>query len=245
RNPGSGGVMCGRYVVASEPVQLAERFAAVDRTDGAVRVDYNVTPTKTVPIVVERGGQRTIRPVRWGLIPTWAKQADSGPPLINARAETLTSKPSFAESAARRRCLMPATGWYEWRPDDSRRQPFLCTRSDGAELAMAAVFSAWLPPGERQPLVTCAVVTTEAFGELADVHPRMPLVLPASRWGEWLDQQRTEVTGLLEPDPAVYRALEIRPVSTEVNNMRNNHPGLLERVEPAPEPAEQAVLFGS
>src|SRR5690606_42100079 len=129
--------------------------------------------------------------------------------------------------------------------DDSRRQPFLCRRSDGAELAMGAVSSAWLPPGGRQPVVPCAVVSTEACGELADVHPRMPLVLPASRWGEWLDQQRTEVTGLLEPDPAVDRALEIRPVSTEVNNMRNNPPGLLERVEPAPEPAEQAVLFGS
>lgn len=244
--------MCGRYAVGTGPATLAEEFAATDRTGGAVGPDYNVTPTRTVPIVVERlaagGSERTLRPVRWGLVPTWAKDTTSGPPMINARAETISSKPAHAESAARRRCLMPATGWYEWQPGDRRRQPYFCTRRDGADLAMAAVFSTWWPPDSatKEPLVTCAVVTTDAMGELAGIHHRMPLVLSEDRWESWLDPQRTEIEGLLvPPGPELLSELELRPVSTEVNSMRNNHPQLLDRVEPAPPPAEQAVLFDS
>lgn len=233
--------MCGRYAVSADPAALAGEFGAFDRTEQLVGPDFNVTPTKTVPIVVERGGERSLRPVRWGLVPTWAKDPDSGPPMINARAETITSKPAYAESAARRRCLMPATGWYEWRPEDRRRQPYLCSRGDGASLAMAAVFSAWFSPGEP-PLVTCAVVTTEAVGEFAEVHHRMPLVLPEHKWESWLDPNRTEVEDLLSADAGVLDELALTPVSTEVNNMRNNHPALL---DPAPEPAEQAALFES
>ncbi|GAA0516829.1 DUF159 family protein [Saccharopolyspora subtropica] len=238
--------MCGRYAVRRGPAALAEEFAAVDRTAGAVAADFNITPTKTVPIVVQRGTERSVRPVRWGLVPTWAKEVGSGPPMINARAETITTKPAYAESARRRRCLMPATGWYEWRPGDRRRQPYLCARRDGASLAMAAVFSAWWPPNPAdQPLVTCAVVTTEATGELAGIHPRMPLVLPADRWADWLDPRRSHIDELLAPDPEVLDELTIHPVSTEVNSMRNNHPGLLDRTEPVPEPAEQTALFES
>jgi putative SOS response-associated peptidase YedK len=229
---------------------LASEFDALDRTEGAVAADYNVTPTKTVPIIVERFSgtnvERSMRPVRWGLVPTWAKEPGSGPPMINARAESITSKPAYAESAARRRCLMPATGWYEWQPGNARRQPYLCTRGDGASLAMAAVFSAWWPPNHTDgPLVTCAVVTTQAVGDLADIHHRMPLVLSERQWADWLDPQRTDIADLLSPAADVLAELELRPVSTEVNNMRNNHPELLRRVEPAPEPAEQAALFES
>ena len=238
--------MCGRYAVSNDPAALAGEFDAVDRTEGFVGPDYNVTPTKTVPIIVERAGERSVRPVRWGLVPSWAKDASSGPPMINARAESITVKPAYAESAARRRCLMPATGWYEWQPGDRRRQPFLCTRRDGGSLAMAAVFSAWWGPESPEPLVTCAVVTIQALGEFADVHHRMPLVLGEHRWADWLDPRRAEVDDLLaEPGHDVLGELELRPVSSEVNNMRNNRPELLERVEPAPASAEQTALFES
>ncbi len=242
--------MCGRYAIQRDPALLAGQFDAVDRTAGMITADYNVTPTKTVPIVVERfAGSRTersVRPVRWGLVPSWANDADSGPPMINARAESITSKPAYAESAARRRCLMPATGWYEWQPGDRRRQPVLCSRGDGAELAMAAVFSAWWSPNRTDgPLVTCAVVTTEATGEFAGIHHRMPLVLAGDRWADWLDPGRTEVAELLAPAPDVLGELRAHPVSSEVNSVRHNRPELLERVEPVPEPAEQAALFES
>ncbi|RRO15182.1 SOS response-associated peptidase [Saccharopolyspora rhizosphaerae] len=238
--------MCGRYAVRQDPAALAQEFAAADRTGGATGADFNITPTKTVPIVVQRGAERSVRPVRWGLVPTWAEEADGGPPMINARAETITTKPAFSESARRRRCLMPATGWYEWKPGDARRQPHLCRRRDGRSLAMAAVFSAWWDPKSiRQPLVTCAVVTTAAAGELAEVHHRMPLVLPEDRWADWLDPRRSEIDELLRPEPSVLGELALHTVSTEVNSMRNNRPDLLEPADPVPAPAEQAVLFES
>ncbi|MBE9375842.1 SOS response-associated peptidase [Saccharopolyspora sp. HNM0983] len=237
--------MCGRYAVSLDPAALAGEFDAVDRTAGSIGPDFNVTPTRTVPIVVQRGADRSVRPVRWGLVPTWAAEIGNGPPLINARAETLTGKPSFADAAARRRCLMPATGWFEWRPDDPRRQPYLCSGGDGASLAMAAVFSAWWPPeSPDRPLVSCAVVTAAARGPAAEIHHRMPLLLPAQRWDEWLDPERTQPGDLLEPDPEAYR-LRISPVSAEVNSMRHNRPDLLEPTEELPMPAEQAALFES
>ncbi|QGK72399.1 SOS response-associated peptidase [Allosaccharopolyspora coralli] len=236
--------MCGRYAVRHDPAMLAHEFDAFDRTEGEVAPDFNVSPTRTVPVVVQRGRERTLRPVRWGLVPTWAKDTTSGPPMINARAESITTKPAYAESVAHRRCLMPATGWFEWSPGDRTRQPHLCGRSDGASLGMAAVFSAWWPQASEAPLVTCAVVTTEAVGEFADVHHRMPLVLPRRRWQEWLDPESTDVAELLSGvDSGVLTELELRPVSPEVNSIRNNHPGLLERVAPAVEP--QPALFES
>ncbi|GAB2664701.1 SOS response-associated peptidase [Saccharopolyspora gloriosae] len=242
--------MCGRYAVRRDPAALAAEFDAVDRSERLLAPDYNVTPTKTVPIVVERatgtGVERSVRPVRWGLVPTWAKDATSGPPMINARAETITQKPAYADSAARRRCLMPATGWYEWKPGDRRRQPYLCAHRDGASLAMAAVFSAWWAPDSTSaPLVTCAVVTTDAVGELVGVHHRMPLVLPRDAWADWLDPARTDVRELLEPDPGMLGELTLNTVSSDVNNMRNNRPDLLEPADPLPEPAEQGALFDS
>ena len=141
---------------------------------------------------------------------------------------------------------MPATGWFEWRPDDARRQPYLCRGGDGASLAMAAMFSAWWSPETpERPLISCAVVTTGARGPAADIHHRMPLLLPADRWDDWLDPERTSPGDLLEAEPRAYRQLRITPVSPEVNSMRNNRPDLLEPTEELPMPAEQAALFES
>ncbi len=259
--------MCGRYAVQHDPAALAAEFDALDRSGGALGPDYNVTPTKTVPIVVERlvsagsgqsrpspsgagprSSERSVRPVRWGLVPQWAKDMRSGPPMINARAESIVSKPAFAESAARRRCLVPAAGWYEWKPGDGRRQPYFCARHDGASLAMAGVFSAWWPPDapDNGPLVSCAVVTTAAAGEFADIHHRMPLLLPADRWVDWLDPNRTDPSSLLTGiTPGLLEELELRPVSTEVNNMRNNGPHLVERVDPPLDEPGELALFDS
>src|SRR5437764_970037 len=126
--------MWGRYAVSNDPAALAGEFDAVDRTEGLVGPDYNVTPAKTVPIIVQRGGERSVRPVRWGLVPTWSKDANSGPPMINARAESITVKPAYAESAARRCCLLPATGWYAWQARHRRRPPVVFPRRAGRGL---------------------------------------------------------------------------------------------------------------
>ncbi|ASO22480.1 putative SOS response-associated peptidase YedK [Actinoalloteichus hoggarensis] len=236
--------MCGRYAITRDPARLAAEFDADDGTDGAYAgPDHNVTPTRMVPIIVERmpadGGaaRRTVRLVRWGLVPPWAKDPSDGPPMINARAETITEKPAYRDAAARRRCLVPADGWYEWKPTAERKQPYFAAHEDGRTLAMAAVFSVWWRPpsepgAEPAPLVTAAVVTTDAVGETADIHHRMPLVLPRDAWGDWLDPARTAVPELLAaPDPDLVAGIRVHPVSPAVNSMRNNGPELMERIE--------------
>ncbi|GAA4885616.1 SOS response-associated peptidase [Saccharopolyspora cebuensis] len=237
--------MCGRYASTKDLGRLAAEFAALDATGGAAPgADFNVAPTKQVLTVVQRhprteDGQRdesrterSIRVMRWGLVPPWAKDPKIGNRMINAKAETVTGKPAFRSAAKRHRCLLPADGWYEWKRDGDRKQPYFTTSPDGTSLAMAGLFETWRDPAaeEPEPLVTCAVLTTEALGPAAEVHHRMPLVLPSDRWADWLDPDRADATDLLAPDPALVAALEIRPVSSAVNNVRNNGSALVERV---------------
>ncbi len=245
--------MCGRYASTRNPATLAVEFDAIDATDGAApAADYNVAPTKPVCSVVTRHPRdahgvpdqdrtvRSIRVMRWGLVPHWAKDPATGSRMINARAESAATKPTFRDAVARRRCLLPADGWYEWQatPGRRRKQPFFITPADGSGLAMAGLWSTWRPasaPGEAPApvLVTCAVVTTDAVGPLAQIHDRMPLILPAPAWAAWLDPDSDDPSPLLAPPPAqLVDALELRPVSTAVNNVRRDGPELVERDEP-------------
>jgi putative SOS response-associated peptidase YedK len=242
--------VCGRYASTKNPATLAAEFDAVDTTgEDAPRPDFNVAPTKQVISVVNRHPrddqgradpdrtERSLRVMRWGLIPHWAKSKSIGSKMINARADTVGSKPAFRTSLAKRRCLLPADGWFEWRRDASGRQPFFMTRGGGASLAMAGLWSTWRDPSadaDAPPLVTCAVLTTDAVGQLAGIHDRMPLLLAPSAWAEWLDPDRASVDDLLgEPDRALIDMLELRPVSDAVNSVRNNGPELLKEVAPA------------
>ncbi|GGM80120.1 DUF159 family protein [Longimycelium tulufanense] len=246
--------MCGRYAATKDPAQLAAEFDALDMTgDTAPGPDHNVAPTKPVLAVVERhprepGGEpdptrteRTIRVMRWGLVPAWAKDPSIGSRMINARSETAAEKPAYRTSLARRRCLLPADGWYEWKREGDTRQPYYVTSEDNASLALAGIWTTWRPTDlaeDAPPLVTCAVLTTDSVGELADIHERMPVMLPAPAWASWLDPDRTDVADLLAaPDEELHHSLELRPVSTAVNNVRNNGPQLVARVDPDAEPA--------
>ena len=140
---------------------------------------------------------------------------------------------------SRRRCLIPADGWYEWRRNGGHKQPFFITPVDGSSLAMAGLWSTWRGSDSDVPLVTCAVLTTDAVGPLTEIHDRMPLILPAPAWSAWLDPDSADPGELLAPPAAqLVDALELRPVSTAVNNVRHYGPELVERVEP-----EQAALL--
>jgi putative SOS response-associated peptidase YedK len=195
--------------------------------------------------VVDRGRTvRSIRVMRWGLVPHWAKDPKIGSRLINARAESAGRKPAFRDALARRRCLLPADGWYEWQRSNSlsgashrgsSKQPFFITPADGSALAMAGLWSTWRPPEHTAPpMVSCAVLTTDAVGPLAEIHDRMPLILPAQAWQAWLDPDSDDPGDLLAPPSAqLVHALELRPVSTAVNNIRRDGPELVKRVEPA------------
>ena len=240
--------MCGRYAATKDPATLAAEFDALDDLDDhAPATDYNVAPTKDVVAVVQRHPRdedgepdpsttvRSLRVMRWGLIPAWAKDRSIGARMINARAETAATTSAFRTSVAKRRCLVPADGWYEWKRDGKVKQPFFMTGPDGHSLAMAGLWTVWRDPNQKDapPVVSTAVLTTDAIGQLTDVHDRMPKLMTPDLWASWLDPDVDDVTELLATPPSLdlVESLELRPVSTKVNSVRNNGPELLEREE--------------
>jgi putative SOS response-associated peptidase YedK len=252
--------MCGRYASSRRPEDLAEEFDIVEsRIHEALAPDYNVAPTKEVYAVVERPPsheseeppQRQLRVVTWGLVPSWAKDPSIGNRMINARMETVAEKPAYKRAFAKRRCLLPADGYFEWYPTDeltakgqskskrARKQPFFIHPQDGGILAMAGLYEIWRDPTKADDdpdrfRWTCTVITTNAEDAVGHIHDRAPLMVDRDRWSAWLDP-RTEGPDLLDLlEPATPGRLEAYPVSTLVSNVRNNGPELLE-----PLPLEQ------
>src|SRR5215469_10331285 len=214
--------MCGRFVSARKRLELLEEFSierdrVVDGPDPEPGPDYNVAPTRRVFAVMEPRPRdqerdeepagppaRELRVVRWGLVPFWAKDASGGGRLINARAETVAVKPAFRRAFARRRCILPADGYYEWLsvPDEEkkgkqRKQPYYIHRADGGGLAFAGIYELWrdqsLPDDhERAWLWTAAIITTQATDEVGQIHDRMPMVITPEHWEEWLNPDNSE-----------------------------------------------------
>jgi putative SOS response-associated peptidase YedK len=250
--------MCGRFAVTTDPAALAEKIQALDESRAARAAEsagpnYNVAPTTKITTVVRRHDEpddeptRRVRLMRWGLVPPWAKTGSDGAPeskgpqLINARAEKVTTSPAFRSSAKSKRCLVPMDGYYEWRanPDTeagkkARKTPFYLHRADGEMLFMAGLWSVWKSDKDATPLLSCTIITTDAVGELAEIHDRMPLIVPERDWDRWLDPDAAADLEFLAAPPDV-RGIEMREISTLVNNVRNNGPELLEPAEPQPE----------
>ncbi len=246
--------MCGRFVTASSPTLLAERFHVDEQRASAADPDYNVAPRTEVPVVRERADDdattRVLSRLRWGLIPTWAKDPSIGDRLINARAETVLDKPAYRRSFAIRRCIIPADGFYEWRripagPGDTRarKEPVYIHRRDGEPLAFAGLWSVWKVPeafagtlGETDGwLRSCAIVTTRANDLLAPIHDRMPVVLPDGTWDRWLDPRAGSTRGALDAltellVPAPDDWFEVYAVSSRVNQAVDHDADLIRRV---------------
>jgi putative SOS response-associated peptidase YedK len=218
--------MCGRFVATATPAQLAD-YLHVDaiRTE-ALDPSWNVAPTDAVYAAAEnREHQRLLGTYQWGLVPFWAKDAKGGARMINARAETLTSK--FRRTFERRRCLLPADGFYEWEKlDDGKKQPWFIHRADGAPMVFAGLWEVWKPEGateDDEPLRTCSIITTAANELLAPIHDRMPLVLNPQDFDRWLDRDLTDVESLRDLlVPGDPRSLVRYEVSPAVNSVRNN-----------------------
>lgn len=268
--------MCGRYAATARPEDLVEEFEVdEDLTSAPARSilatpqvpspgepDYNMAPTKQAPVIVARrpgtgipadepaAPRRQLRLLTWGLVPSWAKDTTGGPRMINARAETLGEKPAFARIAGARRCLVPATGWYEWQHSPvatdakgaPRKQPFFVHRADGEPLALAGLYEFWRDPSRDRDdplawLATFTIVTQAAEPGLDRLHDRQPVVLDRSDWRRWLDPDAglAQVADLLAPSTLRDRAdlgrFAAYPVTTAVNGVRNNGPHLL---DPAP-----------
>jgi putative SOS response-associated peptidase YedK len=220
--------MCGRYTLSTPADVLAELFEL--EVVPALRPRYNIAPTQNAPIVRSKGESRKLDLLRWGLIPHWAKEKSMGNRMINARSETVADKPSFRSSFKRQRCLVPADGFYEWKIDGSVKQPYHIRLKDGRPFAMAGLWSRWQDP-EGEDILTYTILTTEPNPLLADIHNRMPVILPPDAYDIWLgESSREDLQALLQSYPAA--DMEAGPVSRLVNNPTHDDPRCIEWAEP-------------
>lgn len=240
--------MCGRYVIAYGPEMLVHGFSATRVVPFPQR--YNVAPQSQVPVVFDtRDGERVVELMRWGLVPHWAKDASIGNRLNNARAESVADKPSFRQALRRRRCIVPASGFYEWQALPAAvgggKQPWYISPKDGPWFAFAGLFEAWRPkpvagaePGDW--LLTCCIVTTAANALMAPIHDRMPVILAPERWNEWLSREPgdpAELAPLLQPAPA--DTMQAWPVARTVNRSSAQGPELIAPLASPPEPGNK------
>lgn len=245
--------MCGRFVSATPPDQIAAYFGA-EEPEALLDPSYNVAPTKDVYAVLADGGVRHVDAFHWGLIPLWAKDAKIGAKMINARAESLADKNAFKSAFRKRRCLIPADGFFEWQktgvPTAAKgkgkapKQPYFISRPDGEPYAFAGLWEVWRgPERDQEPLRSCTIITTDPNEVMATIHDRMPVMLPESAWDAWLDRDNDdlELLGKLLV-PADPRLTELRPISTDVNNVRNDGVHLLDEVELAPAAIQEPLL---
>ncbi len=222
--------MCGRFSLAVVPESLRALFKLAREIELPPR--YNIAPSQEVGAVrAAADGASELALLRWGLIPHWAKDPSIGARTINARAETLAEKPSFRTAFRKRRCLIPADGFYEWAQREGKKQPYFVQMREGEPFAMAGLWERWRRP-DGNDVESCAIVTCGANGLLRPFHHRMPVILPADDFGRWLDPAENDsrtLQPLLRPYPG--GAMKIHPVSVHVNNLRNDDPRCVEPMD--------------
>lgn len=222
--------MCGRYTLTASPEAVRALFGYDEQPNFPAR--YNIAPTQPIGIVRLVDGRRHFALVRWGLLPSWVKDPKAFTLIINARGEGVIDKPAFRAAMKRRRCLIPADGFYEWKPGAPRKQPFFIHAKSGAPLAFAGLWETWTGPNGEE-LDTAAIVTTGANRALSPLHDRMPVIIPPEAYDAWLGKGEIEcnadvalASSLLRPAPD--DLLEAYPVSTDVNRVANDNPKLLD-----------------
>ncbi len=222
--------MCGRYFQYRGPAAVVRYFETVNPVPN-LAPSFNRAPTQDA-LVLRRHpetGARHLDPLRWGLVPRWAKDPSVGSRMINARSESLTEKPAFREAFARRRCIVTADGFYEWRTEGKSKQPFAVAMGDGAPMPLAGLWEGWRAP-DGSILRTCTIVTTEATPRLSLLHERMPVILPREAWSAWLGEEpaaEADLLALLRPFPG--ERLKVWPVSPRVGRVAEDDDGLLQR----------------
>jgi putative SOS response-associated peptidase YedK len=229
--------MCGRYSITSPPEAIQRIFQVPELPNLPAR--YNVAPTQDVPVVrldtrEEGDGGRHLVQLRWGLIPFWADDPSIASRMINARAESAADKPAFRAAFDRRRCLVVADGFYEWKSPDQkgqRKQPYRIELKSGEPFGFAGLWERWTNPEDQSVLETCTILTTEANAYLKDIHPRMPVMLSPEAFGPWLDPatDKAAAQDLLQPYPA--EQLTAYPISTRVNVVANDDPSVIEPLD--------------
>jgi putative SOS response-associated peptidase YedK len=224
--------MCGRYTLTAESALLEDRFAC-RLSDVSYRSSYNIAPGQAVMAVVKAEAELRAGLLRWGLVPSWAKDPKMGYRMINARAETVAEKPSFRRALRQRRCLILADGFYEWRREGRQKTPMYIRLRSGEPFAFAGIWEHWQGP-DGTPLSTCAILTTAANALMQPIHQRMPVMLDRAAESLWLDGEVTEPQALLPVlAPFASEAMEAYEVSSEVNSARHNSPACITPVAPA------------
>lgn len=226
--------MCGRYALTLAQGKMAELFGLPETLDIVPR--YNIAPTQPVIAIWEAEARRRAHFARWGLVPGWVKDPRSFSLLINARAESMAEKPAFRDALKHGRCVVPASGYYEWHTGpDGHKQPYYISRADGAPLAMAGLYASWMGPNGEE-IDSLATITVPANGQLSGIHHRMPAILSdAAQWDAWLDVRRVSAAEAAPlARPLADGLLAFHPVSRRVNSARDDDPGLIEAVTPEP-----------
>ncbi|HKT87764.1 MAG TPA: SOS response-associated peptidase [Candidatus Sulfotelmatobacter sp.] len=233
--------MCGRYRLSRRKQIVEERFDAAGDEDWEPR--YNVAPTQPVPVIRQhpKDPKRVMSLVRWGLIPSWSKDASGAAKMINARAETAHTLPAFQDALRRRRCLVPADGFYEWQKRGSTKQPYCFEVNDGQLFAFAGLWERWKDPNGNW-VKTCSILTTTPNAVTSAVHDRMPVILDPENYDVWLDPGMTKVEALTEMlKPYDARLMRCFPVSTRINQVKNDDAECARPVEA--ETPRQSELF--
>jgi putative SOS response-associated peptidase YedK len=222
--------MCGRYTLTSAPDVVRNLFGYGGHPNFPAR--YNIAPTQPIAVVRLVNGKRQFALMRWGLLPSWVKDPKALSLIFNARGEGVTDRPAFRAAVRRRRCLIPANGFYEWKEGATRKQPYFIRAKSGSPLAFAGLWETWAGPNGEE-LDTAAIVTTAASSAVSALHDRMPVIIPPEAFGLWLGEGEVEGAADLSVAMALIRPapeglLEAYPVSTNVNRVVNDHPELLD-----------------
>jgi len=232
--------VCGRFHLDTPIEKIAREFGLADVSHlPGLTPKYNIAPTQNICAVRQVDGVREFTTLRWGLVPHWARDESFGLKTINARSETAIEKPAYRDAFAQRRCLIPASGFYEWKKTLSGKQPMCMRMHDDAVFGMAGLWESWLPPGGGPPLETCTILTCAANDALRPIHERMPVILVPDSFSNWLDETAgaAALTSLMAPLPD--DRVRAYSVSARVNSVRNDGSDLVEPIYPPPE-----SLFG-
>ena len=236
--------MCGRFVITSPPAALRQIFGYIEQPNFPPR--HNIAPTQPIPVIIVENGARHFRLVRWGLLPAWVKDPGKFTLLINARAETVPEKPAFKNAIKRRRCLIPADGYYEWQLLEKRKRPYFIHRCDGVPMGLAGLAETWIGPNGEE-LDTVAIITAAASADLATLHHRVPVTIAPGDFDRWLDcsddNAEAAMALLISPREGEFVWHE---VSTRVNRVANDDAQLIlpitaeERAAEEPKPVKKA-----
>jgi putative SOS response-associated peptidase YedK len=227
--------MCGRFARYSLSREL-ERYFNAHPASFEILPDYNVAPTQEIPVIIQQEGERHIKKRYWGLVPFWAKDISIGSRMINARAETVTSKPAFRAALKQRRCLIPANGFYEWKGKAGNKQPYYFQLPSGGPFAFAGLYELWegkeAPPAAGPPYTSCTIITTGAGDSVKDVHTRMPLILKPEYYARWLNPENKQPARIEQIMASGFVSdLRCYPVSKLVNQVGNNKKECIEPLQ--------------